>query len=229
MRVVRQRLTRASLLALAAAALAAAPAPAHVVVQPAESRPADSQIYRVVVPTERDVPTVDVRLRVPPGIDFALVESPPAGWTGKVVRKGDRIEEIRWSGGEIPPDGFAEFRFLVRNPVESGDITWPVVQRYANGDVQRWIGPADSESPASRTRIAEDVVPQDVVSVNGESSAAAAPPAAGATPAPARRATAVDRGRDPLALTLAVAGVALGALALIAALTRRRDPAGDAP
>jgi uncharacterized protein YcnI len=161
-------------IALGVAAVTAAPAGAHVVVQPAASRPADPQIYRVVVPTERDAPTVDVQLRVPRGIDFVLVESPPPGWEGHVIRRRDRIAEIHWTGGEIPPDGFAEFRFLARNPVETGEITWPVVQRYADGDVQRWIGPSGSESPASRTRIAEDAVPDGVVSVNGETTSAAA-------------------------------------------------------
>jgi uncharacterized protein YcnI len=218
---LRQLLTRAALVALGVAAFAAAPASAHVVVQPSEGRPADPQIYRVIVPTESDSPTVDVRLRMPPGIDFALVESPPAGWTGKLVHNGDRIAEIRWTGGKIPPDGFAEFRFLARNPVQTGDIAWPVVQRYANGEVQRWIGPAGSDSPASRTKISESAAPQDVISVNGEkvsAGSATTPPSGDGATAPA----AATQGRDTLTLVLAIAGVVLGALALLLALTRRR-------
>jgi len=219
------------------AALAAAPAGAHVVVLPGEGRPADPQIYRVVVPTERDAPTVDVRLRMPAGIDFALVESPPEGWTARVVRQGDRITELRWSGGEIPPDGFAEFRFLARNPVQAGEIAWPVVQRYRNGDVQRWIGAPGSESPASRTRIAEDARSQDVVSVNGESRAPAtsdgaapagspgAGPAVGAA-AGHGAAGAGEGGRDALTLALALCGALLGAGALALALTRRPAASG---
>jgi uncharacterized protein YcnI len=217
-----RRLIGAALAPLGVAAAAAAPAGAHVVVQPSAARPADPQIYRVVVPTERDVPTTDVRLRVPQGIDFVLVESPPAGWSGRLVRRADRIAEIRWTGGEIPPDGFAEFRFLARNPVEAGEIRWPVVQRYADGDVQRWIGPADSESPASQTRIAEDVVPQDVVSVNGEQLSSA--PATGSQDArqPVPEAGDDGGGRDTLTLVLAVLGTLLGAAALGQSLTARR-------
>src|SRR5688572_12144229 len=109
-----------------------------------------------------------IRLRMPKGIDFVLLDQAPPGWKGEIVRKGDAISEIHWSGGAIPPEQYGTFRFLVRNPVEEGEITWPIVQTYAGGDVQRWIGPADSDEPASRTTIAESATPQDVVAVSGE-------------------------------------------------------------
>jgi Domain of unkown function (DUF1775) len=139
---------------------------------------------------------------------------------------GDRTAEIHWIGQGIPPDGYAEFRFLARNPVRSGEIRWPVVQTYANGEVERWIGPPGSETPASRTRLADDVVPQDVVAVDGE------PTATGAASGPARAAPVPaggqddGGGRDPLTRVLALVALALGAAALLTAVDARRRRAG---
>ena len=63
---------------LAAGALAPAAA-SHSIVLPFSSRPADLQLYTVVVPTEDDAPTTEVALKVPEGIDFLLVKETP-GW-----------------------------------------------------------------------------------------------------------------------------------------------------
>lgn len=213
---------RAVLIAAVAGLMPASAAHGHAVVQPSAARPADPQVYRVTVPNEMESPTTEVRLRMPAGIDFILVESPPPGWKGEVVREG-KTAEIRWTGGEILPEQYATFRFLVRNPVEEGEITWPIVQRYADGSVQRWIGPPDSDEPASRTAISEQATPQDIVAVNGERLAAAeeAPSSAVAEPAPAARAEAEPK-RDALTVTLAAGAFVLAALAFAQSLTRKR-------
>lgn len=205
---------RAAAIAVAAGLVPAATAHGHAIVQPGHARPADPQVYRVTVPNELETPTTDIRLRVPKGIDFVLLEQAPAGWKGEIVRKGDAISEIRWSGGEIPPEQFGTFRFLARNPVEEGEISWPIVQTYADGEVQRWIGPAGSDEPASRTTIAESATPQDIVAVSGEKVPASAPAAPAAV-------TAEAPGRDGLTLGLAIGGLVLGALGLASSLRRR--------
>src|SRR3954464_9216816 len=109
----------AALAPLAALLVAVAPAAAHVTIQPAASRPAELQRYTVYVPNERKVATTGVRVRVPEGVDFALVEPTP-GWTAKVVRSGDAISELRWTGGRIGVDQYAELHFIARNPVRAG-------------------------------------------------------------------------------------------------------------
>ena len=202
----------------------------HAVVHPGAARPADPQVYRVTVPNEMESDTVEVRLRVPKGIDFVLVESPPPGWKGEVVRKGDAIEEIRWTGGAIAPEQYATFRFLVRNPVEVGEISWPIVQRYEDGAVQRWIGPPGSDEPASRTQISESATPQDIIAVNGEQipqspaepSASPAAPAAAPDDDSGEDEDESERERDPLALGLAGGALAVALVALVGSL-RRRD------
>ena len=217
---------RLVLIAVAAGLIPATAAHGHAVVQPGAARPADPQVYRVTVPNEMETPTVEVRLRVPEGIDFVLLETAPPGWKGEIVRKGDRIQEIRWSGGEIPPEQYGTFRFLVRNPVEEGEITWPIVQRYEDGSVQRWIGPPDSDEPASRTQISESATPEDIIAVNGERIAEPAEGEAEASPAASPAAANGDDDedeseRDPLALGLAGGALVVALIALAGSLRRR--------
>jgi uncharacterized protein YcnI len=218
---------RALVIAVAAGLIPASAAHGHAVVQPSSARPADPQVYRVTVPNEMESDTVEVRLRVPEGIDFVLIESPPEGWKGELVRKGDRIQEIRWSGGRIPPEQYATFRFLARNPVEVGEITWPIVQTYEDGEVQRWIGPPDSDEPASRTQLSETATPEDIIAVNGEAIPESEPKDGSATPAtPAGEADDDDdengSERDPLALGLAGGALVVALLALMSSLRRRK-------
>jgi uncharacterized protein YcnI len=207
-------------------ALAAAPSGAfgHATVLPGASRPADVQVYRVTVPNEADTDTTEVRLRIPAGLDFVLADVPPQGWSADLVRSGDRLREIRWHGGRIAPGFYGTFRFLARNPVEEGDVRWPIVQRYANGDVVRWIGPEDSGEPASVTAIRESAVPVDTVSVHAGDATPGAPAAApGAAGAPAAAATTKDDG--PLALILAGVALAASLAGLAIAASGRRGKA----
>jgi uncharacterized protein YcnI len=217
---VRRRRRRAAEVLTAAGALGALVAPgaaAHVTIQPAASRPAELQRYRVIVPNERTAgATTGVDLKLPAGVTFALAES-VAGWRARVVRRNGAIAELRWSGGHVPPDGYAELHFIARNPVRVGPIAWKALQRYAGGDIVRWIGGADSEQPAPVTTLSERAVPVDVVSTHGEPAA----PLAGAVPGETI-ATERPSERDALTLAIAIVGAALGAAALAVALVRRR-------
>jgi uncharacterized protein YcnI len=159
---------RSALLAvlIVAAGVITPAATAHAVVLPFSSRPADLQLYTVVVPTETDSPTAEVALKVPEGIDFLLVRETP-GWKVKVERKNDRIDVVRWTGS-APPDQFAEFQVIARNPILEGDLSWKIIQTYADGETARWIGPPGSDSPASVTRLSESAEPVDVATgLNG--------------------------------------------------------------
>jgi uncharacterized protein YcnI len=201
--------------ALGAAALPAPCASAHVTLQPTAGRPADLQRYRVVVPNERESQAITgVDLRMPPGITFALVES-VAGWRAQVIRRGSTIAELRWRGGRVPPDGYAELHFIARNPVRTGTLTWKALQRYDDGSVVRWIGSPSSEQPAPVTHLSETAVPVDVVSTHGETAPAAA---AGGPGTPAAAESSDARG---LTLGIAIAAAVLAAAALALQLRRR--------
>jgi uncharacterized protein YcnI len=213
----RRRAAPAVTAAVALGAVAAPGAAAHVTVQPAASRPAELQRYRVIVPNERaSAATTGVDVQVPRGVTFALVES-VAGWRARVVRRGGAIAELRWSAGRVPPDGYAELHFIARNPVRVGQVAWKALQRYDDGDVVRWIGSEDSDRPAPLTTLSEHAVPVDVVSTHGE-----AVPAASAAGAPAAAPTTASSGRDGPTLALAILGVLLGAASLALLLARRR-------
>ena len=197
-------------LALVAAGGAAAPAAAHITIAPGASRPGDLQRYRVLVPTEEDSDVLSVDMRMPPGFTFVLVEQ-KAGFSARVVRKNDAVSEIRWRG-RVPPEAFAELRFIARNPVKPGQLAFKAVQRYANGSVARWIGPPDAESPAPVVELSETATPVDIVSTDGEKlPTAAATPAAATTGAKGDADEAGDPDRDGLTLGLAIGGLVLGA------------------
>jgi uncharacterized protein YcnI len=219
--VHRRQGLRVGALAIAlAAALPAASASAHVTLQPPEGRPADLQRYRVIVPNERESQaTTGVDLRMPAGITFALVES-VAGWHTKLVKRGSEIAELRWRGGHVPPGGYAELRFIARNPVRTGAIAWKALQRYDDGSVVRWIGSPSSDQPAPVTRLSESATPVDVVSTHGESAPAAR---GGGGNAAAPAADASSDGRDGPALAIAIAAAVLAAAALGLQLLRRRS------
>lgn len=203
--------------AVALGAIAAPGATAHVTVQPAASRPAEMQRYRVVVPNERESSaTTGVDLKLPPGVTFALVEQ-IAGWRAQIVKQGSEIAQLRWRGGSVPPGAYAELRFIARNPVKTGPVAWKALQRYDDGTIVRWIGGAGSETPAAITTLSENATPIDVVSTHGERTAAAPPGAS----APTSQTTTRD-GRDGLTLAFAILGTLLGAAALALQLARRR-------
>ena len=69
----------AGVAALLVTALGAPAAFAHVQVQPALVAPADSVIFTVVVPNERDVATVEVELQIPEGVIPSRSRRRPAG------------------------------------------------------------------------------------------------------------------------------------------------------
>ena len=196
-----------------------------MLVKPSASRPADSQLYTMTVPNEREVPTVEVALKIPAGIDSVVVES-VAGWKAQLVRQADRIDVIRFTGS-LPPDSFVTFRFIARNPVEEGELVWATTQRYAGGEVVGWTGPADSDTPAPRTTISESAPAADVLDVASGSTAdpgtttettatetVAAEEAAAATESD-------DEGGDTLPTVLSIVAL-LAALAALALTLRRR-------
>ena len=212
----------ALLAVLAAAAGVITPAAAaHAVVLPFSSRPADLQLYTVIVPTETDSPTTEVALKVPEGIDFLLVRETP-GWRVKIERKDDRIDVVRWTGS-APPDEYAEFRLIGRNPILEGNLEWKIIQTYANGESARWIGPPGSDFPASVTRLSESAQPVDVVTgLNGGGSASSgtAMVAAGETADSSSGGDSSDTlARIGVAAALVLSGAAIGGLVV----TRRRS------
>jgi uncharacterized protein YcnI len=139
--------------ALLLVALLPAVAHAHAVVEPRTSVPRTYQRYVLRVPNEfDDVPTIRVEIRFPAEIrviSFAEVE----GWQLQVMRDSSkRVTGAVWTGS-LPPERFVEFPFMAVNPERETSLIWPAYQTYASGERVDWVGPEDSDRPASVTHV----------------------------------------------------------------------------
>ena len=68
----------------------------------------------------------------------------------KVERKNDRIDVVRWTGS-APPDQFAEFRLIARNPILEGDLSWKITRRTPTVSPPAGSDRREASSPASVT------------------------------------------------------------------------------
>jgi len=225
---------RRSILAAAAAALLLAPAAAqaHVTLQPDTAPAGGFTRLDVRVPNERDdAGTVKVDVQLPPGF-IAASYAPVPGWKVKVTRakaetpidtgeglKSDtQVSRITWTGdgeqGIVEAGEFQDFGLSLKMPEgKAGDtLIFKALQTYDDGQVVRWIGPEDADEPAP-------VVTLEAGSAGGGHGAPAASAAGGtdqqAAPASAPAASSSGDGGSN---TLSIVAIALGALALIAAL-----------
>ncbi len=155
----------ALLLATCAMLATAGVAWAHVVVSPEEVPPGDFERLVVTVPTEKDIPTTEVRVEVPEGFTVGGVQPVP-GWEPEFEEEGGVIRAITWSGGEIQPREFQEFAIQARTPEETGEYAWRAFQTYEDGSVVEWTGPpeehaeeaeegANEEGPASIVEVVQ--------------------------------------------------------------------------
>jgi uncharacterized protein YcnI len=137
---------------------------AHAVVYPKASTTGAHERYVIRVPNERAVATTRVEIQFPPAVKVGSFIDVP-GWTLEVVRdSAKRITGAVWTGS-LPPERFVEFPFVATNPKEPGDIRWPILQTYADGERAEWTGPTDSKRPASVTNVTSVTAPSPAVGV----------------------------------------------------------------
>ena len=129
----------------AAALLVAHPTLAHVTVWPQRSNAGASERYTVRVPTERNVATISIELEIPAGVNVAGILA-PGGFKYETRREANRVVAITWIQ-DIKPGEVGEFVFFARNPSVT-QIAWKAHQRYADGQVDDWIGPPGDRRPA---------------------------------------------------------------------------------
>lgn len=171
---VRTALTAAT--AMVALALPAV-ANAHVTVNPKTVPAGSFGVLGVRVPNERDdSSTVKVELRLPHGFTFLSYE-PQAGWKAKIVtRKLDKpievfgepvdreIAKVVFTGsrkglGAIRPGQFREFRLSTLVPGKAGDVVaFKAIQTYGDGEVVRWTGGPEADTPAPRVTLTDAAV-----------------------------------------------------------------------
>jgi uncharacterized protein YcnI len=142
------------MVAAAAAALAlvlADAAFAHAIVSPPVAKAKVAQQFTLSVPTEEEgATTTTIELTVPSGFSIDSFEAEP-GWkraeqsTGS--GEGKTIQKVTWSGGKVPTDEDAVFRFN-GSMDSSKTYAFKVRQTYSNGKVVDWTGTESSDTPA---------------------------------------------------------------------------------
>jgi uncharacterized protein YcnI len=125
-----------------------APAWTHVVVSPEEVTAGDYETLTVSVPTEKEIPTTEIRVEVPEGFLLSGVQPVP-GWEHTFEEDGGVVTAVTFSGGEIRPREFQQFLVQAQAPEEPGEYPWKAFQTYKDGSVVEWTGAPDSEEPAS--------------------------------------------------------------------------------
>ena len=141
-----------------------AAASAHVVVQPASVGVAETQIFTVSVPTEKDNPTIALRLVMPASLQ-EITPTVKAGWDISTKKDSqNNITEIDWTGGSIAPDMLDLFTFRAQAPAKTGELHWKAYQTYQDGSVVSWDatpnGSDDAtgdKGPYSITRVVDDL------------------------------------------------------------------------
>jgi uncharacterized protein YcnI len=189
---------------------------AHVVVEPEEVEVGGYEKFVVSVPTEKEIPTTEIRVEVPEGFTVSGVQPVP-GWEYEFEEEGGVVTAISWSGGQIRDREFQEFAFQAQAPEEPGEFSFKAAQTYEDGSVVEWAGPEDSEEPASVVAVVSGESTED--HGGGSQEPAAEEPGSHAETGD----TLPDSGGAPLLIYVGVA--AAGALALVEVGRRlpRRD------
>ncbi len=115
-------------------------ASAHSTVSPSEAFPSRYQTFTLGVPTEKDMPTIGMRLLVPEGLERVTPFVKP-GWNIQIIKDaaaGEKVTEIRWTGGSIPQGQKDAFEFTARTPATPMKLAWKAYQTYADGSVVAW-------------------------------------------------------------------------------------------
>jgi len=170
----------ASAIALAATFGFAPLAFAHVVVTPNQVGIGSFNTFTISVPTEKDVPTISVKLLLPPGLQEVVPNVKP-GWSVNVKQTGTGddadVTEIDWTRGSIPVGERDQFAFSAQVPADPTALDWKAYQTYADGSVVSW-----DQTPAGSDDSNGDVGPYSVTNVIDDLTPASAPASADTTP-----------------------------------------------
>lgn len=203
-------------LGLLASMLGGGFASAHVTVLPKETTQGSYEKFAVRVPTEKDIPTVKVEVKFP--LDSVSISrfEPKPGWKYELTKDANnKITGVIWTatGEGLGATEFGEFYMQGKVADNATAITWKAYQTYKDGSVVEWVGADGSDKPASVTKVNAKPAGAGTDS-HGHTTAPAAPAAnKAASEAPAASQT---------PLYLSIAGVVLGAAALIVSLMRRK-------
>lgn len=191
---------------------------AHVVVKPNEVKQSAYHTFTIGVPNEKEIPTTVLKLIVPENIRSVMPNVKP-GWKIEIVKSGEKVTEIIWTGGSIPAGQRDEFLFSAQAPAEESTVEWKAYQTYSDGTVVAWDKSAaaglddkeENSGPASQTRVLKAEAPAQDNSHKSE------------VPQIEAHADAkISLNMIDPALALSLAGVALGAISVAMHLYKRK-------
>lgn len=126
---------------------------AHVGVNPSVVRANTLETFTIRVPTEKQVPTIAVRIEFPTGLIVSRFQPKP-GWERTVEKdESGRTVSATWSGGTIQAEEYDDFVFLARTPKEPGPLVFKSYQTYEGGEIVAWIGGELDDFPASAVQV----------------------------------------------------------------------------
>jgi uncharacterized protein YcnI len=239
-----RRVIVAGATAVAATGLLAAPAAAHVTIDPPSVPKGGSAHLSFLVPNESaGARTNRVQLYFPPAPDAIPGVSVEAleGWhfairkqrlSSPIVTDDGSISEvvssITWTANNastaIGPDEFVAFSITADGlPDDADEVVFRVVQSYTDGTSVRWVDPVSDTGPEAQhpTPI---LALTDGTSPDDGAATATTQPATDDEPGPSSGVTTISA-QDDNARALAVIGIVVGGVALVAAtgaLMRRR-------
>lgn len=136
-------------------------ASAHASISPVVTSAGELQQFTLSVPTEEeDATTTSVELSLPSGFSIDSYEPEP-GWKRSVQTRSSGGEEpvaerVTWSGGSVPTDEDAVFRFSASGG-QAKTYVFHVRQIYSDGSVVDWAGPEASDAPAPRVELVSNL------------------------------------------------------------------------
>ena len=159
---------------------------AHVSLSPKEAV-VGYTTFTVNVPTEKEIPTTEIRVVVPDGVEVHGV-APVAGWIHSEkkaeteVGRGDdhkagelahgKVTEIVWTGGKIADGEFMQFPISISYAGDPKQLVWKAYQKYADGSVVAWDDTSE-KNPAPKVSIVAtskvDQVVADIAAVKKSS------------------------------------------------------------
>ncbi|EFM11642.1 nuclear export factor GLE1 [Paenibacillus curdlanolyticus YK9] len=221
-------------------------ASAHVTVQPQEVPAGSYQVMSVRVPSEeKGTTTVKIQVKVPDQIKVSRVE-PKVGWKYTLEKDAEsKITSITWTadGTGLSETEFTDFRVNGKVADDAKELVWKAYQTYANGTLVEWVGGDGADKPASVTMVtaaeagsdghghgssagAADNKSGDTSVSSGDTGKAETGTDSGsagaAETAADTNANAGDDYNATLPLVLSIVAVALGAIALVISLTRKK-------
>ncbi|MGO4733733.1 YcnI family copper-binding membrane protein [Paenibacillus sp. 2KB_22] len=135
-------------------------ASAHVTVSPSVAQTSAWQTYTIKIPSEKDLPTTKITMKVPEGVAFKQYQ-PLAGW--KITTEKNDSNEVTSITWEVEGDNegiiagqFQQFNFVAQNPKTEAEVAWDAFQYYSDGSIVEWTGQPSDNNPHSITTISED-------------------------------------------------------------------------